>query len=210
MISLLKVERKGKKVQLTFSNSTTIKVSNDIFNKYNLSPGKTLSDEIIFHLIKENEYFEAKISALRYLSIRNHSYNELHKKLSRKKISDDVIKQVLDELQDSNYLNDRKFAEQFYTELVGKFFGPLKIKNEMLKRGIALKIIEELLVDYFNNDDLQKEVIKKYLTKNKFPGKIRTKNDLQRIYKHLLNRGFSSSVILSVLREKYNSISDEI
>lgn len=208
MIFITKVERKGKKVQLTFSDSTTLKISSDIFKKYNFISGEELNEDSIERLRKENEFFEAKISALRFLSIRNHSRNELRQKLLRKKFSEEIIEKVLNELSQLSYLNDKKFAEQFFNELIGKHFGPLKIKNEMMKRGIDKQIMDEILRDYFNDENFQKEVILNYLQKNKFPKKIKSINDLQKIYNHLSGRGFGSSAILKALREKFEEIEE--
>jgi len=205
MTLITKVERKGKKIQLTLSDSTSLKLSSDIFKKYNFVSGEEVDDQLLEKIKYENEYYEAKISALRFLSIRNHSLNELKQKLIKKKYSLNVIQRVLDELINLNYLNDKKFADQFYNELLNKGFGPLKIKNEMIKRGIEIKAIDEILQDYFHNDEEQIKVILKYLQKNKFSKKLKTKKEFQKVYNHLSGRGFSSSAILKSLKEKFGN-----
>jgi len=182
-----------------------LKLSSDIFKKYNFVSGEEVDDQLLEKIKYENEYYEAKISALRFLSIRNHSLNELKQKLIKKKYSLNVIQRVLDELINLNYLNDKKFADQFYNELLNKGFGPLKIKNEMIKRGIEIKAIDEILQDYFNNDEEQIKVILKYLQKNKFSKKLKTKKEFQKVYNHLAGRGFSSSAILKSLKEKFGN-----
>lgn len=199
-----KVERKGNKVKVTFSDSTSISFSQEIFKNFPLSPGQSIDSQTFKLLQKENEYFEIKKSALRFLSIRNHSYKELERKLIKKKFNREIVHKVLNELIELKYLNDYSFAEQFYTELKNKFFGPLKIKNEMIKRGIDREIVEEITRDYFNDDDLQKQNILELLNKTKFPKKISSKQELQKIYNHLINRGFSHQPVMQVLREKFN------
>jgi len=204
MISAIKVERKGNKVQVTFSDSTRIKLSSDVYKKFPVRVGENLDEKFLDLIKQENEYFEVKKSALRFLSVRSHSSQELYRKLLKKKFSSEIIEKVLSDLLSLGYLNDRKFAEQYFNELVGKFFGPLKIKNEMIKRGIAKEIIDEVLSDYFNNDEMQKDVIQKLLSKNKFPKKITNRNDLQKLYNHLISRGFSSEVVMECLRERFD------
>ena len=204
MISVIKVERKGNKVQVTFSDSTRIKLSSDVYKKFPVRVGENLDEKFLDLIKQENEYFEVKKSALRFLSVRSHSSQELYRKLLKKKFSSEIIEKVLSDLLSLGYLNDRKFAEQYFNELVGKFFGPLKIKNEMIKRGIAKEIIDEVLSDYFNNDEMQKDVIQKLLSKNKFPKKITNRNDLQKLYNHLISRGFSSEVVMECLRERFD------
>jgi len=204
MISVIKVERKGNKVQVTFSDSTSIKLSSDVYKKFPVRVGENLDEKFLDLIKQENEYFEVKKSALRFLSVRSHSSQELYRKLLKKKFSSEIIEKVLSDLLSLGYLNDRKFAEQYFNELVGKFFGPLKIKNEMIKRGIAKEIIDEVLSDYFNNDEMQKDVIQKLLSKNKFPKKITNRNDLQKLYNHLISRGFSPEVVMECLRERFD------
>lgn len=199
-----KVERKGNKVKVTFSDSTSISFCQEIFKNFPLSPGQSINSQTFELIQKENEYFEIKKSALRFLSIRNHSYKELERKLIKKNFNREIVHKVLNELIELKYLNDYSFAEQFYTELKNKFFGPLKIKNEMIKRGIDREIVEEITRDYFNDDELQKQNILELLNKTKFPKKISSKQELQKIYNHLINRGFSHQPVMQVLREKFN------
>ena len=204
MISITKVERKGNKVQVTFSDATSLKIRSEVFKKFPLNEGEQFNEEIVQLIKSNNEYFEAKKSALRFLSIRNHSSQELSRKLSKKKFSNEIIEKVIDELSLEGYLNDRKFAEQYFAELTDKFFGPLKIKNEMIKRGIRSETLDEVLSEYFNNYEMQKEVIQKLLSKSKFPKKISNRNELQKIYNYLINRGFAPEVVMGCLREKYD------
>lgn len=204
MISITKVERKGNKIQVTFSDSTSIKLSSDVYKKFPVKVGDEIDEKSLELIKRENEYFEVKRSALRFLSIRNHSTQELSRKLLRKKFSGEIIEKVLNDLFNLGYLNDKKFAEQYFNELVGKFFGPLKIKNELIKRGINWEVVDEVLNDYFTNDEMQREVIQKLLSKSKFPKKISSTNELQRIYNYLISRGFSSEVVMDCLNDRYD------
>lgn len=204
MISVTKVERKGNKIQVTFSDSTSIKLSSDVYKKFPVKVGDEIDEKSLELIKRENEYFEVKRSALRFLSIRNHSTQELSRKLLRKKFSGEIIEKVLNDLFNLGYLNDKKFAEQYFNELVGKFFGPLKIKNELIKRGIDREVVDEVLNDYFTNDEMQREVIQKLLSKSKFPKKISSRNELQRIYNYLISRGFSSEVVMDCLNDRYD------
>lgn len=204
MISITKVERKGNKIQVTFSDSTSIKLSSDVYKKFPVKVGDEIDEKSLELIKRENEYFEVKRLALRFLSIRNHSTQELSRKLLRKKFSGEIIEKVLNDLFNLGYLNDKKFAEQYFNELVGKFFGPLKIKNELIKRGINREVVDEVLNDYFTNDEMQREVIQKLLSKSKFPKKISSKNELQRIYNYLISRGFSSEVVMDCLNDRYD------
>lgn len=203
-----KVEREGNKVKVTFSDSTSLSLSKEMFKNFPLSQGQSIDSKTFELLHKENEYLEAKKSTLRFLSVRNHSFKELERKLTRKKFNREIIHKVLNELTEQNYLNDYTFAEQFYSELKNKLFGPLKIKNEMMKRGLDKEIVEEITRDYFNDDELQKQHINELLSKAKFPKKISSKEELQKIYNHLINRGFSHQPVMQSLKEKFNFSDD--
>ncbi len=75
-------------------------------------------------------------TALRLLSRREHSRRELRLKLQLREHADECIEPALDRLSAEGYLSDRRFAEAYAAERVGKGFGPRRIEAELGERGI--------------------------------------------------------------------------
>lgn len=193
MIFVLKVERKGNKVKVTFSNSTVITISKETFHKFPLISNQPVDPQTIQQIEKEDEFNLALKKALNFLKVRNHFAEEIRKKLRLRKVDDEIIDKVLDFLSKEKLLDDNKAIQQYVTEMISKNFGPIKIKNELHKRGIQKDIIDSLInsMDESIFRTSAKKTLGKYL-KNK---KVLTKNDLPKIYRYLLSKGFNYEII---------------
>ncbi len=135
MKQILKIERKGNKHIITFSDSTLINVSSDIIKRFSLSAGQLISDRLLDQIIKYIDYLEAKKTAFRLLSIRNHTAFELKQKLLRKKkISKEIIESVITELTDTKYVNEQTIVVDYINEMIRKGFGPMRIKVDLKKK----------------------------------------------------------------------------
>ena len=87
---------------------------------------------------------QIKLSAMNYLSYRDHSVWELRQKLESKyPENDSLIDQVIDTLSMENLVSDSRFSESYLRVRSEKGFGPNKIKYELRhKKGISASIIE--------------------------------------------------------------------
>ena len=148
----------------------------------------------------KDELKKAKNLAFRLLKYRNRSEKEIVNRLKGRKISKEVIEQVITKLKSLSLLDDRKFAESWIRERIRKGYGLLKIKSELKEKGIRQDLLEDLLED-FNKDEwvllqikkLAQKKIKKY---NKIDLNIKRK-----ILSYLVRRGFPSEKVIRVLEE---------
>ncbi len=75
-------------------------------------------------------------AAIRLLARREHGRAELAGKLARKGWPPEDIEPVIDGLADEGLQCDVRFAEGFVRSRVGRFWGPLRIRAELGRRGI--------------------------------------------------------------------------
>lgn len=87
----------------------------------------------------------AKATAVRLLSRRDHSVQELRQKLSKREFSQDEIEAVLDELIARDYLSDERFAVAYVHIRQQKGFGPLRIASELKQRGVNDSVYQPIL-----------------------------------------------------------------
>jgi regulatory protein len=73
--------------------------------------------------------------ALRMLARREHSREELRRKLQAKAGEGDDVEALLDELARNGWLSDARFAEQAIRARAGRF-GPLKLAQHLRNRGV--------------------------------------------------------------------------
>jgi regulatory protein len=90
--------------------------------------------------------------ALRALARREHSQQELRRKLHRY-AEDDLVLQVLKSLCEQNLQSDERFAAVYINYRSGRGYGPLRIEAELRERGVAAEIISTSLaaamIDWF-------------------------------------------------------------
>lgn len=86
-------------------------------------------------------------AAMDLLARREHSRRELHDKL-RRRFGDeatDLLDAVLDELIDQGLQSDQRFAESFVHSRLHRRQGPLRVRQEMLLRGIEPALMSTAL-----------------------------------------------------------------
>lgn len=130
--------------------------------------------------------------AIKYLGVRSHTVFEIHTKLTRKKFDKKLIEEVISDLQQRKYLNDRDFAQVFAQNLVKyKTFGYYGIKNKLKQRGVEDSVAEDVLseeLDAAQETKLAHKAVGKSLKKDK----IKLMQMLQR-------KGFRMQAINSVV-----------
>ncbi len=102
---------------------------------------------------QKKQLLSLRMSAMNSLAMREHSIDEIKQKLEQKFTSkqgdfahlEQLIEQVLEQLIDDNLLNEARFARCFVHSRVNKGSGPVKIRHELIQRGISNDLINECL-----------------------------------------------------------------
>lgn len=124
--------------------------------------------------------------SLDIISRREHSVSELLNKLSLKFDNDQQIPIVIEALIDKNLLNDKRFTSLYIDYRSKKGFGPKKINNELILKGVSQSLISNLIYDKYDWNLLAKKAFKKKFPNGKsddYKTSIKQKNFLQ-------NKGF--------------------
>ncbi len=144
-------------------------------------------------------------SAERLLASRMHSIHELQEKLQRKFPKEKKkIKEVLLYFQTHKILNDREYAQAYvdYQQTISPKSISM-LRNILKKKGVLSEIIEDVL----QKKEINEDVIAKSFAKKKFLSLVNTmplQKKKERIYRHLMTKGFSYSVCRNVTEEVFN------
>jgi len=84
-----------------------------------------------------DEAASVEAAAVRLLAVREHSRQEMRRKLAVRCSDQALVETVLDDLERRQYLSDERFAEGYVHERSRKGYGPLRIRAELSERGIA-------------------------------------------------------------------------
>ncbi len=149
-----------------------------------------------------NEDLPGKLlaSAYRYLSRRDHSRAELERKLTLRGFEPGQIRDVLNHLEGSGYINDLEFARGFvrYCQRIRRL-GQRRIRQELESRGVGRQAIWEAMASYDQN--LEEENLEHLAKKKILSGK-----DVNKVASYLVRRGFLPGDALGVARKAKENI----
>ena len=151
---------------------------------------------------KENEIDTAKDTAFRFLSYRSRSVLEVKRKLQEKEFSPHTIRATLSRLMELGYLNDQEYATAVArSSIENKQWGPIRIHDALLKKGIAKDIIDNTLEELTKNYDLIR--VARLAFDSKFsltPEQLAEEKTRRKVMGYLKRKGFSWNTILAVIR----------
>lgn len=135
-------------------------------------------------------------AAIRLLSRREHSRKELARKLHGKDYLDTRhLDGILDQLEDSDYLNDQRFTEMFVRSRIARGQGAQKIQYELSQRGVA----QSLIVQAMQTADVDWYILAKEQREKRFG--VESPKDYKeqaRQSRFLAGRGFTAEIIRSL------------
>lgn len=131
-----------------------------------------------------------------YLARREHSCQELRRKLTLAGFETGLIDDVVESLEDRGLVSDRRFTEAYIRYRASKGQGPQRIRMELGEKGVSSGLIDELMAagkqDWY---DLAAEVRKK-----KFGDELPTEfKERARQARFLQYRGFSNDQVQQAL-----------
>jgi len=182
-----------------FDNGTIVDIYEDVIVKNNLLYKKEIDIDLLNKIEKENEYQQVYNMALKYITVRLRSINEIIIYLKKKNISLETIENVVERLKKNNFLNDEIFTKAFIKDKLNfTSMGKYKLINELNKVNVDNSIIDKYISEI--DDDIWYEridkLINKYLkSKKKYTGNV-LKNKL---YIYLVNLGYDKSLVINSL-----------
>ena len=200
-MNITRIVKKGKNdVTIYFDNDSMLFLAVEVFLKSGLKKGDDISEDRFSLLIGQNKLFHIKQRAFRLLGRRQHSSSELRRKLWGKDYEQKLIDEVIEDLKKNGYLDDKEFARAFVEEKSrAKSWSIKRINGELVKRGVASKLIDEILNDRPKEEDYESAI---KLAKKKY--EILSKRNLEskelrnKLSAYLFSKGFEYELINDV------------
>lgn len=136
-----------------------------------------------------------KARALRYLAAREHSRQELARKLVSHAGEGDDVEAILDWLQQQKFLSDERFAESLVHRRAARF-GSVRVVSELQRHGLDESTVAAMKSALVAGEDERAWTV--WL--RKFGSPATDAAGLAKQLRFLQQRGFSHSAIQSVLR----------
>ena len=161
----------------------------------------------------KKELTSIRVSAMNILAGREHSVTELRHKLRQKltrklerKLAksdepnrlDELIDAVIKQLINDRLLDEIRFTQSFIRSRTARGSGPVKIRHELLQRGISGEIIEEYLDDSY---EFWQEHIARVRSKRFGDQCPQGYQEQSKQSRFLYQRGFSGELIQRIFNE---------
>ncbi|MBR5232768.1 MAG: regulatory protein RecX [Clostridia bacterium] len=200
---ILKIEpSKGGKLSILADDEYVMTVDPDTWYSLDYSNGCEVSDEEFEHLKFILISRKAYAQALRFLTLRAHSADELYKKLI-KKHSPESSQYAVEKCRELGFIDDEDFAIRYSQELIQKKkYGLSRVKTELFGKGIDREIIDKVLSEL--ETDSSSAIIE--IVEKKYSSCFENEKDKRRMISGLMRLGYSYGEIRSALSEY---ISDE-
>lgn len=198
-ITAIKTQKKdSSRISLYLDGKFAFGLGRDLSTEAGLVVGKKLSEETIENLKGQSEEEKFFNLAYRYLSYRPRSEKEVVDHLTKKKVNEKTIAQIVTRLKEQDYLDDKEFA-LWWVDQRGRFRPRSRyfLKSELIKKGIERKIIDQVLAKVDEEALVDKIILKrKSRLKNLEPSQARKK-----LIGYLQRRGFSWEEIKKGLKK---------
>jgi len=198
----------GSPAELRFvvlDDGRSLRVNVEDTARYGLTPGETISDELLARLESRDAYLRAREIAVRLLAIRPRSTAELRLRLRQRRVSEEQARAVLHDLSAAGYLDDLAFARTWITgRIASRPCGVKRLRWELREKGVPAPLIEQAIREALGEGDLlaaeERFALALLERRSHAYRRLTPEARLRRIAGFLERRGFASGTIARLLR----------
>lgn len=180
---------KGEMFKVLLNDEIELILNESSIVKYRLLKGKELSEEEYCDIISTKQFFEAYSKALKYANSYFKPSYEIYLYLIKKGYDDTISKNVCELLIKNHILDDLKFKELYVSKLIRDGYGKNMISYKLREK----KLEDDFLVDEEMYNNALSKIINLKLKSLK-------DNKKERLYKYLIQRGYTKDDILNALK----------
>ena len=168
--------------------------------QFQIKENQELSEESYQMVMTQVLPKRAKLRSINLLQSRDYTRKQLEDKLRQGDYPQECIEEALAYAESYGYIDDRRYARDFI-EYHMETKSRMRIETDLLRRGIAKGVIQEVFEELGNMGVEQDEsaMIQDFLVKKRYCADTATKQEQQKMYGFLHRKGFSSEAIMRAL-----------
>ena len=198
-ITAVEKNREKGMVRVFIDDNYSFSIPEQDYISNKLSENMVISEEQLSFIREKVLVRSARERAVRYLTFKDRSENEILRKLIDAGFDKTVAQNAVNELRTIGYLDDTRYAMKYLSERIRtKALSKKSLGFELKNKGIDKDIIEKALSE-FEKDDY--EVAFRERKRNFGHYDLNDKKTEQRAYRFLLHRGFSYEIVNKVIKE---------
>ncbi len=139
-----------------------------------------------------------KEKCLKLLALREHSQRELINKLSVKGYPHKDIENLVEQLAEEGWQDDRRYAESYTRRRILKGYGPIRIQYELQQKGVDGFSVNSVMKETGKN---WSEILKEIYLRKYGSDKLLTRQEWAKRSRFFQQRGFSSEMIMNLFKQ---------
>ena len=206
-MKITKLEKKKRLYLMELDHQQTSYITEDTIVRFMLSRDKVINKEELTEIQDFAQFSYGKNLALYHLSFKVRTEKEVREYLKKYDIEDTIASQVIANLKDENWINDRQYTYAIINsnQLSGDK-GPYVLTQKLAQKGISKSTIEDIQKD-FDFTEVAQRVAEKLL--KKYTGKLPARALQDKIIQNLTNKGFSYSDAKSAFDDLDSQVDQE-
>lgn len=187
-----------RKLEVELDGEPAFMLYSGDLSRYHIQEGQELSEEVYRELAGEVLVKRARLQALRLLTKRDYTEQELRLRLSRAGYPEQASEDALEYVKAYRYVNDESYAKRYVEHYKDSRSG-LQLRQELARRGVPREIIQKTLEEAERPEERQ---LIRQLAEKKLAGrKDLSEKEFRRLYGFFARKGFQSGDIAAVLQE---------
>jgi len=166
----------------------------------------SLDDKVILDYEDNTVKKYEKNRLYRLLKDKDYTESALRTKLGERKVSDRLTDIIIEELKQERFIDDLRYARS-YINFRKDSHSKKVIEFKLLEKGVKDQIIKAAFEEVYEDDDNQTPVeytvVRKYLNDKNINADDLDYDEKGRLIAKLMRKGFSYSVIMDAINERY-------
>lgn len=169
--------------------------------------GSVLSDEEIVRLDLMDQYFRGKDKALRLISKRMRTREQVARSLEKLNLEQSIHDGILGELEETGLINDLRFAREYVkVKMDVRRLGPFRLRHDLIRLGVRKTIVDKVLAESFD-PSIQEGMAREMAVRRAGDGPVDEKT-ARRIADHLRRKGFDFEIVNRVVHDLLHRSND--
>jgi regulatory protein len=198
--SITKQKRNENRFNIFIDGDFSFSASGEDILKHSIKEGLELNEESFNCIRFSCEFSKAYNYGLCLLETRNHTSEEISRKLRRRDYSEKTIEDVLEKLKSYKFIDDNEYTEKYIRDCLNfKKYGKKKIMYNLKNKGV-----DSILI---NNADFDFEIQYEnacILAEKKLKLLMNKPNQKEKVFQYLASRGYEFGLINKVINKVFN------